>query len=149
MEKITKLEELCPKTGYFILKSTGNTYQVQPISSLVECQFEEKFGAHPNTVIKNGNADAIYWLVYTLIRDKSDFKASEETVIDDAGEEHQMRIGGYKKFQMLCTGGPSEQAAIVDALMMAQHGHTASEIIEAAQKLEDEKTNPKKKRKAS
>jgi hypothetical protein len=149
MEKITNLEDLCPKSGSFTLKSNGKSYEIQPISSLVESQFVAKYGVNPTDAMKSGNGDAVFWLIYALIKDKSDFKATDHCLIDEQGEEITLRIGGYKKLQMLCTGGINEYKQIIDALMLALHGKTASELIAAAEDLDRSKDKSGKKQKAS
>ena len=129
------------------MHSNGRVYELKELDAATECAMEEKYKQDIQTIMKSGNQNAIFELVYRLIKDKSDFIAEEISEIDVDGNAKTVKIGGVEKLKRALTGGVKEQMDLANALSTAIYGKSAEDLIKASEKAIDEESKKKKKTK--
>lgn len=112
-----ELDELLPKKPEFTLKSTGKNYTLRLVTLEDHVWLKDKFGsaeAFSELMRDQDWAKAIVF-IYRLLIDKSDFMASEESIIDDDGIEKKALITGPFKL-LRAINGTEEAAHVMGAL---------------------------------
>lgn len=143
--KVTSLEDFRPKASSFTVYSSGKTYELKELDAATECAIKDKYGKAIQELMEEGNQNAIYEVIFRLIKDKSDFKAEEIDEIDVDGNTKKLIIGGVEKFKRLLTGGLKESVQLANALTVAIYGKSADEIVEFANKQTGDHDLKKKK----
>jgi len=143
--KVTSLEDFRPKASEFTIYSTGKTYELKELDAATECAIKDKYGKAIQELMEAGNQNAIYEIIFRLIKDKSDFKAEEIEEIDVDGNSKKLIVGGVEKFKRALTGGLKESVALANALTVAIYGKSADELVEFANQ-QTEANELKKKR---
>ena len=87
-----KLEDLIPETPTFSLATTKKTYELR-LPNLEDRVMMGRLG-DLGKIFSERRWDDICKIVYPLLKDKSDFLAEKQTIIDDEGFEKQVMVIG-------------------------------------------------------
>lgn len=112
-----ELEDVLPSKPEFTLSKNNKTYQLRVIDLDDHVWIKDKYGSAEvvEAHIKNENWTQVILLIYRLLVDKSDFMASESTIIDDDGVEKKAFLTGPFKL-LKAFSGPDEAIKAVAAL---------------------------------
>lgn len=115
--ELMEIEDVLPKTPEFTLKSSGKTYELRLVNLEDQVWIKNKFGTHEafNEVLQQNDWSKSILLIYRLLKDKTDFMASEEPMIDDDGVSYKALVTGpYKLLKAI--SGVEEGAQVMGAL---------------------------------
>ena len=98
-----KLEDIKPPRSSFKLSSNNKEYFIRPFTLEDEIWAKNTLGDDIDNIFRGDSVDFDQFtrLIYRVIGDKSDFKKVTSTTYDDDGDEIELSIGGYKKFQTM------------------------------------------------
>lgn len=114
-----KLEEIVPQAATITLKKTERTYRLRPIDVDDELWLQTRFGNRLQEILSQIRMPEICEIVFHQMEDEDQelFRAQDVKVIDGAGEEHTLRLGGAKLLSKLISGYV-EKIAVYQALMV-------------------------------
>ena len=115
--KTLSAESFVPKTSSFKLASNNKEYQLRAVTLDDELWIQDTFKQNIGDLIAKTDMSAITRVVYHLIVDKSDFKNTTVTIMNEEGESKTQALGGVKLFRYMINGGPNEQIEIIKALL--------------------------------
>jgi hypothetical protein len=109
-KKKVQILDLVPEAPSFKLSATGKSYRLRKLSALDEVQIERDFGGLDKlleSATKRDGLDNLMQVIYRQIMDpeRSDFIAEERKTIDDDGNPVTIKVGGWRKFADLVSGG--------------------------------------------
>jgi len=135
------LEQLFPEKPEFFISSTNKTYVLRIPNLEDRARFSDIIGQDKekiSEIFTKPHWDVISRLVYRIMKDKSDFLAGVESIIDDDGHETSMMISGPTK--LLRSTNMAEGLKMIGALAIAMRA--GDPLVDAAMKqaeIEDAK----------
>lgn len=101
-----ELHEFLPDQPEFSLKSTQKTYKLRVINLHDQVYFRSLFGDETKIqeVFQNQDWANICKIVYRLMEDRSDFVSIKETVINDDGDQVEIKVSGPERLLKSISG---------------------------------------------
>ena len=130
-----RLEDVIPETPEFEIKKIGKSYRLRLVTIEDHVWFRTKFGGWEKVIesIQKQQWENVAKIAFHLLEDKSDFRARTEKVIDDDGEEVEVRFTGPDLLLKSLTG--LEEAVAMLGAINASIANS-SPLIKEAMKTE-------------
>ena len=112
-----KLEEFILDEPKFLLSSTGKQYELRVMNISDRAEMSRLCGGDDKVqeTFTKRNWKIISRLVYRLLKDKSEFMASKEHIIDDDGFEKEITLLGHEKLHQAIMN-QEEEFQVISAL---------------------------------
>lgn len=137
-----KLEDIVPENPSFTLSATGRTYELRPPSLEDIAHWTRTYGGIEGLtkVFKDKDWPEMCKVCFRLMKDKSDFMAKKEIVIDDDGiETEKLVLAPERLFKAIATldEGVAFQSAINKAFEAAQPKQANADQAQGTEKKSD------------
>ena len=88
------LEDVCPERPEFTLRKTGKTYRLRPVMLQDHVWFQRNYGEGFYRAFLERDWKEICKIAYYLLDDRSEFPATDATLINEVGETTKVRLSG-------------------------------------------------------